>query len=131
MREPMQAGTRAVSGRARSGQCEPAMERSGWQGPVLAILAMLARRERRWVRLSRRCGALRVAAGGSAPPLPAAALHGLGVVRPGRENGPPTEPENGFPTGQEADISCASKGGHLYASPTVWLYVLVLCVALR
>src|SRR4051812_7897548 len=84
---------------------------------------MLARRERRWVRLSRRCGALRVAAGGSAPPLPAAALHGLGVVRPGRENGPPTEPENGFPTGQEADISCASKGGHLYASPTAAAFV--------
>jgi hypothetical protein len=42
---------------------------------VLAVLAMLARK----------C-ALRVAAGGCAPPIPSAPRHGLGCPRPGRES---------------------------------------------
>jgi hypothetical protein len=45
------------------------------EGPVLAILAMLARK-----------GALRVAPGGSAPPISSVALRGLGVARSGRES---------------------------------------------
>src|SRR6516164_1937059 len=45
------------------------------EGPVLAILAMLARR-----------GALRVAAGGSAPPIPCVARRGHGGTRSGRES---------------------------------------------
>ena len=42
---------------------------------MLAILAMLARK-----------GALRVAPGGSAPPIPCAPLRGFGAVRSGRES---------------------------------------------
>src|SRR5215468_4592354 len=45
------------------------------EGPVLAILTMLARR-----------GALRVAAGGSAPPIPCVARRGHGGTRSGRES---------------------------------------------
>jgi hypothetical protein len=45
------------------------------EGPVLAILAMLARNS-----------ALCVAAGGSAPPIPSAARRGVGGVRSGRES---------------------------------------------
>lgn len=39
--------------------------------------------------------------------------------RSGRENGAPTEPENGSAAEAQADNSRATKGGHLYASPTV------------
>ena len=45
------------------------------EGPVLAILAMLAHQ-----------GALRVAPGGSAPPFPSVARRGLGGARSGRES---------------------------------------------
>src|SRR3954470_13121667 len=45
------------------------------EGLVLAILAMLVRQ-----------GALRVAPGGSAPPIPCVARRGVGVARSGRES---------------------------------------------
>jgi hypothetical protein len=45
------------------------------EGPVLAILAMLARKS-----------ALRVAPGGSAPPIPSVARRGSGGARSGRES---------------------------------------------
>jgi hypothetical protein len=45
------------------------------EGPVLAILAMLARKS-----------ALRVAPGGSAPPIPYVALRGTAGVRSGRKS---------------------------------------------
>jgi hypothetical protein len=50
------------------------------EGPVLAILAMLALK----------C-ALRVAAGGSAPPIPSVALRGRGAARSGRKSRFPVE----------------------------------------
>jgi hypothetical protein len=52
------------------------------EGPVLAILAMLARR------------ALRVAPGGSAPPFPSAARRGPGFGRSGRKSRFPVEPKS-------------------------------------
>ena len=50
---------------------------------MLASLAMLLRQ-----------GALRVAAGGSAPPIPCVARRGLGAARSGRESSLPIEPES-------------------------------------
>ena len=58
---------------------EYAMERSGGEGVVLAILAMLTRQGR---------GALRVAPGGCARPSPSAPLHGLLFARSGQESRP-------------------------------------------
>ena len=63
------------------------------EGPVLAILAMLARRRRRSPLPCLVCGALCVAPGGSAPPIPSAPFRGL--LTPGRDEkaGSPVEPE--------------------------------------
>jgi hypothetical protein len=44
----------------------------------------------------------------------------LDRVRPGRENGPPAEPENDYAKTWKPDNSCATSGGHLYALPTAW-----------
>jgi hypothetical protein len=59
---------------------------------VLAILAMLARK-----------GALRVALGGSAPPIPCVVRRGSGNAKSGRESWLPVKQESGFCTLPEID----------------------------
>ncbi len=79
-----QTAERTMTWQDSSPQPDRAWHRArGHQGPVLAVLAMLAAK-----------GRLRVAPRGSALPLTATPRGALQTCRPGRRNGAPTELRN-------------------------------------